>query len=332
MPDALSKTVPIWICALNRLLFPNDVQAQVLFTPKMVVTGSEHVQIESQMHSFVAGLQTLALDLPSLRSKLKNKPMRPVWVTPDNYQPSSSIQGLNDTYHSIVLCTASSSASVVLRTSSGYVQGAADDSESWAFGLEPPVFWAHQLRLLSTAEDDLPETITKLTVARVAVVRTPALVSPTSAVWVANNAWAEHASNNLGPFTVVASNSLPNQHLQNAIGSRYIHIACTTGKLGSRKLRTELAKLNGMRSGLQSNSQVMFTCPTGRDLAVGVALAFICLFCDESGATRCSDDPTERPVLTKAIIKQRLSWIMVSLPDVAPSRATLQSVNDFLLG
>lgn len=35
--------------------------------------------------------------------------------------------------------------------------------------------------------------------------------------------------------------------------------------------------------------------------------------------------------MTKATIKQRLSWIMTSFPSAAPSRATLQSVNDFLL-
>jgi Family of unknown function (DUF6314)/Rit1 DUSP-like domain len=35
--------------------------------------------------------------------------------------------------------------------------------------------------------------------------------------------------------------------------------------------------------------------------------------------------------MNKAIIRQRLSWIMTSIPDAAPSRATLQSVHDHLL-
>ena len=53
MPDALSKTVPIWCAVINRLLFEEDTYAGKLFTPKEIVGKSEHVQIEARIDGFV---------------------------------------------------------------------------------------------------------------------------------------------------------------------------------------------------------------------------------------------------------------------------------------
>jgi len=53
MPDALSKTVPIWCTVLNRLLFPNQTDFHELRTPGEVVTPSEHAQIVAAMGGFV---------------------------------------------------------------------------------------------------------------------------------------------------------------------------------------------------------------------------------------------------------------------------------------
>lgn len=53
MPDALSKTVPIWCAVINRLAFPQDPAVGELLTPSQVVGRSEHVQIEAQLDNFV---------------------------------------------------------------------------------------------------------------------------------------------------------------------------------------------------------------------------------------------------------------------------------------
>ena len=52
MPDALSKTVPIWCLVINRLLFPEETHA--LHTPDGVVSASEHAQMEARVNGFVA--------------------------------------------------------------------------------------------------------------------------------------------------------------------------------------------------------------------------------------------------------------------------------------
>lgn len=53
MPDALSKTIPIWCAVINRLLFEDMHESHKLSTPKDVVGASEHAQIETLLQEFV---------------------------------------------------------------------------------------------------------------------------------------------------------------------------------------------------------------------------------------------------------------------------------------
>ena len=53
MPDALSKTVPIWCCVVNRAVFGTDGGTGDLFTPPAAVSESEHAQMEKRIGGFV---------------------------------------------------------------------------------------------------------------------------------------------------------------------------------------------------------------------------------------------------------------------------------------
>lgn len=53
MPDALSKTVPIWIAVVNRLLFPECGWSHELHFPEQIVPASERAQIEARLDGFV---------------------------------------------------------------------------------------------------------------------------------------------------------------------------------------------------------------------------------------------------------------------------------------
>lgn len=57
MPDALSKTVPIWTCVLNRIFFPERPESHQVTTPPTVVGASEHAQIAARIASFVDSLK-----------------------------------------------------------------------------------------------------------------------------------------------------------------------------------------------------------------------------------------------------------------------------------
>ena len=60
MPDALSKTIPIWCAVLNRILFEDDLDMQNLQTPEWAVGASEHAQIEARLDDFVQGAKVRA--------------------------------------------------------------------------------------------------------------------------------------------------------------------------------------------------------------------------------------------------------------------------------
>lgn len=57
MPDALSKTIPIWCAVMNRLLFPEIIEFHALHTPVNVVGDSEHIQIEAKLNGFATDIK-----------------------------------------------------------------------------------------------------------------------------------------------------------------------------------------------------------------------------------------------------------------------------------
>ena len=66
MPDALSKTIPIWCAVINLLLFEETHEMPELKMPKDVVGISEHAQIEALIHGFVKDVKVTNLQCPEL--------------------------------------------------------------------------------------------------------------------------------------------------------------------------------------------------------------------------------------------------------------------------
>jgi tRNA A64-2'-O-ribosylphosphate transferase len=75
-------------------------------------------------------------------------------------------------------------------------------------------------------------------------------------------------------------------------------------------------------------SHLVVACDSGKDLSVGTALALDCYLFDEQGKFRIPDKDVN---FTKSLVKIRLGSIMTTFPEANPSRATLQSVNSFLM-
>jgi tRNA A64-2'-O-ribosylphosphate transferase len=311
MPDALSKTVGIWIVVLNRLLFDDRPDSHDLMTPSEVVSDSEHTQIEERLYRFVEEARGLDLNLDELRGKVK-RPMRPYWVTPATGLDSLSRTSDDDSFATVVLCTASSKPSVEAKNDPDYVQGAADDHEAWSCGLTAPVFWKNIESLLATAEDDLPTKIAELMnhVTSTKDASLSALIKPTTSVFIGDESTIEQGSSTID-------------------GGKVIHLPCASGKNGSRQLRASLHNIECLEKIEKAQPKILIAGQEGKDMAVGAALAVVCSFVNESGKLDCLN---RQPVTNKAEIKKRLSWIIVSKPDAAPSRATLQSVNSYLMG
>ncbi|QSZ35585.1 hypothetical protein DSL72_008455 [Monilinia vaccinii-corymbosi] len=339
IPDALSKTIPIWCCVLNRVFFPSDSDAHQLYAPPQVVSNSEHAQMTSLIPQFVKAFQTLNLPIETFRDKIQ-KPIRPIWVTPES-QVSDTSEIFED-FHPVICCTVSRRVSGGEVSEGGYIQGAGDDTENWAHGLTPKIFWANQEILLETGEDDLPELIDMLISQSSSSLGSNdnlRLVKPTSCLSISTMDAVPSIGNSVGTYTIVILPKVTPKDTWQTSPSR-IDVGLGSKKVGSKNLRAALEdisefltkKLNELtlKGASSEQVQIIVACESGQDLSVGVALALLCLHFDDHGALKLATGE-DHPSINKDFIRQRLTWISTSMPDANPSRATLQSVNSFLM-
>jgi tRNA A64-2'-O-ribosylphosphate transferase len=185
---------------------------------------------------------------------------------------------------------------------------------------------------MQTSEEDAPNLVARLIDEEVAngTRINATLVKPTTTLFISSTQEQDQFD-----FDVLVTCTKESPEAEHGTGTSKgrsrLYLNCQTGKLGSRDLRTELSKLPTFFETLPFPSpRILVCCPTGKDLAVGTALAILCLYADESGAL---DLKNRRPAtaINKSLIKQRLSWITTSDPALNPSRATLQSVNAAVL-
>ncbi|KAI6085955.1 initiator tRNA phosphoribosyl transferase [Hypoxylon rubiginosum] len=340
MPDALSKTVPIWCCVLNRVLFPDaTAAAHELFTPPNAVSRSEHAQIEARIPEHVASLQALGIDVDGLRMQLK-KPIRPVWVTPESQLVPTDV--VFEDFHPVVCCTSSRRVQGGEMSEGGYIQGAGDDTENWALGLTPPVFWRHADVLLATttSEQELAGLVRRLVAEHAAEgdASGPRQVAPCLSVGCLP------LTDEVSPMTcTVAIYSKTTDPSEWVKSPSLMEVGVGKHKVASRNLRVALPSISDFvrqflerptdleesDTGSAGPRRILVACETGKDISVGVALALLCQFFDDKG------DFCPRPLSaghTKSNIRVKLSRIMTQFPEANPSRTTLQSANSFLMG
>ncbi|EAW12796.1 initiator tRNA phosphoribosyl transferase family protein [Aspergillus clavatus NRRL 1] len=326
MPDALSKTVPIWCAVMNRALFPSDTAYHAVQLPPNFLGASEGSQIELRIGGFVKSLKDLKLDLDDLRQQL-GKPIRIAWANRSYFHPTDLHKGAG--YNLFVLCSASKRVHGAEISEGGYIQGAGDDSEGWAHGLTPQVFWANKATLLRTAEEDLPDLIEELLQEHQSQdsSQQATLVAPTRNLYISQtNACLNDSGGRYD--LIIDCNGNPETSEQNP---KRLCLGCRSSKLGSRDLRQQLDKVRdfvGSQLASDPSRSLLVTCETGKDLSAGTLLAIICLFYDDEGAFTTT--PVKRSI-DKQFIRRRLAWIVSSKHEVNPSRPTLQSVNAFLM-
>jgi tRNA A64-2'-O-ribosylphosphate transferase len=145
--------------------------------------------------------------------------------------------------------------------------------------------------------------------------------------------------------------ALPHTHqLPDFRYPNYVRLEAPEGKRGqSQFLQNVLPEsMSFISNQLRMGSSVCIACGTGKDKSVGVALAALQKFFDDTGSF-VQEDTTRAPrefwnpacgicMLNKAVnvanklsIKTRLQWIISSHPQANPSRTTLKRVNEFLL-
>ncbi|EAA32270.1 hypothetical protein GE21DRAFT_7289 [Neurospora crassa] len=349
MPDALSKTIPIWCTVLNQALFPSHPESHTLHVPPTVVSSSEHSQMSSRLPFFLSSLLALQPDIPSLRQNIQ-KPLRPLWVTPDDELTPEMVDEIKVSFHPVVCCTSSRRVVGTEMSEEGYIQGAGDDTENWAHGLTAPLFWANQRQLLETPEGDLPGLIEMLVanseaggqaVGELKRVAPRLLVGALSAE---EKALTSSSQENICVVSLVPKTTEKETWEKS---KRHMEVGLGKSKTASRFLREALPSIcdfvsrflqecadadaeTGTSTGKDANKEIVLLCESGRDLSVGVALALYCwCFVDSAGTVRSAADQGQNH--NKASIRVKLGHIMTAFPDANPSRSTLQSVNSFLM-
>lgn len=164
MPDAFSKTIPIWCAVLNAASQRRHGQPATtsIHLPEKVVSPSEQEQIVEKIDQWAEALLSSELFIPVLR-----KPLRPIFVTRSGQDEAVNQlkNRLELYYYPLVLVSASQMVPTpgldplhspitktaldlpketeFLRTQSRYiyVQGSGDDEEMWSLHLTPSLFW-----------------------------------------------------------------------------------------------------------------------------------------------------------------------------------------------
>ena len=310
MPDALSKSIPIWIAVFNQVLFPDVPESHRLVTPPQAVGASEHAQIDQLLPGFAEKLRELALDVSELRQQVL-KPIRPVFLSPNMVLPLPREDDENWNRLALV----STSRLEVRDADEGYVQGAADDAEHWALGLTPRLFWENEEYLL---DDSIGEAETEKRALEVVaharagdkkdlshgtrtidVKPTAIYIAPSSPpFYVISLGDLERSGNMHADLCILCCEDVPakdateteSEHrTEDAIASpRVLKEHCPPGKLGSRALREALPRISAFitrtcRSRVLERPRILYACASGRDVSVGVALAMVCRHYDDAG-------------------------------------------------
>ncbi|KAH0829130.1 initiator tRNA phosphoribosyl transferase [Lanmaoa asiatica] len=348
IPDALSKTIPIWCSVVNRAILKRttgtypEAWDTALYTPPGSVSPQEHSQIEDKLDGWTSELAASSYSFPKL-----DRPLRPIWITPATTVFPSFPRPPGCAFYPIICVSASKQVTdgVERRTSGfAYIQGSGDDHELWGMGLTPNLYWRHCDEILATGSSDLSDLIRSLLSA----------ASHTDDAMDANQPLCGTPIQRVsGRISICNITSLRRPDLLQAHHDiaflcltpedpdrlagmageepRMLSIQTPEGKKGQHHLLTIVLprSMPFIQHHLQNQHIVCIACHTGTDISVGVAVAALATFFRPDGSFRSRVNTHEE--ISKDVLKTRLQWIISSCPQANPSRTTLKRVNDFLL-
>ena len=213
---------------------------------------------------------------------------------------------LSTDFHTIICCTASRRVFGAEMTEDGYIQGAGDDSEGWSKGLTPTLFWGHSEQLLAAVEEDMPDLIQgmiNMDQGHSAASGGAAKIGSTR-LYIGTLSSAAQAQQYDGVIICGGTApSTPDQENKYNGAKKVLNLSCGDGKIGSRALRSQLHHIPSFVANLPDSSsapKIIFSCPTGKDLSVGVALTVLCLFFDDNCVLLFSSSSMHSPYRSSA--------------------------------
>ncbi|KAK0196006.1 initiator tRNA phosphoribosyl transferase [Armillaria mellea] len=326
IPDALSKTVPIWCAVVNRAMRIRHPEITInwdteLYAPPSTVSSQEHDQILPLLDGWAEALAKSSYALPRLQY-----PLRPMWITPST---SSFPQvGSDPGFYPVICVSASKQVEDGLeRRSSGftYIQGSGDDHEAWGMGLVPEMFWSHKAELLTSSQTELQNLVASIVAASPTQKEEPPTILSKVGSRLAICQNSGLPSPCLGDdfvYLVLSEDDIDiGNHLQ------VKRIKTLPGKKGQAQLLSTVLPqaMAFVQSALAKGRSVCVSCSTGKDVSVGIVLTTLQMFFDDNGHFAVPQKADKQSIRT------RLEWIISERPQANPSRSTLKRVNEFLL-
>ncbi|KAI0067583.1 initiator tRNA phosphoribosyl transferase [Artomyces pyxidatus] len=358
IPDALSKTVPIWCAVVNRALLLRGSVADpsmwdsAFYTPPAVVSAQEHQQIEARLQGWAEDLASSSYHITHLP-----RPLRPFWITPATTHFPVLAEAANSCIPIICVSASRQVNEGDGRRSHGfaYVQGSGDDHELWGMGLTPDMFWRHRERLMQCDRAGLENLVRSIVSSPRHTRRIGALPTPVTKVAgrlllcslgdsppPVPDFSGTQAYIHLGPSLRDSGSSETASGADDDKNYRILRLPLTSGKKGQYQfLRGVLPRcVEFARFHLEKGACLCVACESGNDASVGVVLALLQLFFNDDGNFVAQEGAAGDGILLSAkkpahvdkkSIRTRLQWIISSRPTANPSRTTLKRVNDFLL-
>jgi len=333
MPDSLSKTIPIWCCVVNRavdtfrqregLSQPLEWDTQLYTSPK-VTPPQEKAAIEELVDSFVDTLLRSGLVTKNVCDKLQ-KPLRPFWYTQETLFVEAPV--FEEAPFFPVICVSASSVQVQRIKGASYIQGAADDEDSWAMGLTWEVFWKHWRDILNGGPEACEATIKRLVTSEPQPPADP--VSPPFQFIGSTNIAIGSRTAGRPPFcwehfeVVINCTQLEYPSLTGELPN-YLFLDIPEGKKGQVKLLGSIPKaLSFVEEKLRRGDRILVHCAQGKDRSVAIALSILIAFFDDAGCVL----ETQVPVVTKELVQKRLAFISQFRHLASISRTSLKRVH-----
>ncbi|PWN30523.1 initiator tRNA phosphoribosyl transferase [Jaminaea rosea] len=350
MPDALSKTIPIWCAVMNEASTRRHGQPSKLadeaplpwpcrsfnrgstglLTPAHQVPPSEHAQMEERFEGWIASL--LASDLPILKL---DRPLVPYFLTRREEDHSRSDRAeLPSTGLPVILISASRRVEAPTPSDDGsyyYTQGSGDDEEAWSRGLTPDLFWQEREMLLRCRREELAGMIAEIVRGRT------------------ERCSKQRASDVQIKGTKITLGIRDERHAFNAEErGRYALLIHCNGSFEEEeppsvvvnfKIPPGKAGLSALRSGLSqvvdtgrapTNGDILIIDTTFSDALLAFAVALLASLYT-SGRQRVADVAAHCLTLSKDDVRRRLQWVQHDLPGANPSRAAMQRVDEVVL-
>lgn len=374
IPDALSKTIPIWCAVLNGLMLKDTNQDiaydQLLYVPPETVSSSERSRMVKRLPELIEKVERLNIfDGKAVYESLNQRLLRPFWI----YPGSDLLESSKDVFTGeivnqewslpddsdiipIILCTVSYQAQdgVAKRNGFTYHQGAADDHELWSNGLEPDMFWKHidEFEAMKGSDENIEQLVDEITkeeeVKKLGQKGSSSITHAfenidiiTKEIQLAvvidgltiKKALVEELKKSFSKVIILSDTvKLSDDIDNNSISFIKIYPLQSGSKKSSKKLRTKLIEIDqDVRSIVYDiEKPILICCNSGKDMSIGVILIVLSKFYTQNWQLV---EEGKTPSISKITIRKHLTTVIAHLQgrNVNPSRATLNSVNSYLM-